>query len=64
MVENNITEPTLKGGLMTLLLKLEKSHLSNFRVEGMALSEPPSKGLYIVRCVNKDGAVTTLKKLN
>lgn len=49
---------------MTLLLKLKKSHLSNFRVEGMALSEPPSKGLYIVRCVNKDGAVTTLKKLN
>lgn len=33
-------------------------------IEGRALSEPPSKGLYIVRCVNKDGSVTTLKKLN
>lgn len=35
-----------------------------YSIEGRALSEPPSKGLYIVRCVNKDGSVTTLKKLN
>lgn len=35
-----------------------------YSIDGMALSEPPSKGLYIVRCVNKDGSVTTLKKLN
>lgn len=35
-----------------------------YSIEGRALSEPPSKGLYIVRCVNKDRSVTTLKKLN
>lgn len=35
-----------------------------YSIEGRALSEPPSKGLYIVRCVNKDGSVTILKKLN
>lgn len=35
-----------------------------YSIDGRALSEPPSKGLYIVRCVNKDGSVTTLKKLN
>lgn len=35
-----------------------------YSIEGRALSEPPSKGLYIVQCVNKDGSVTTLKKLN
>ena len=35
-----------------------------YSIEGRALSEPPSKGLYVVRCVNKDGSVTTLKKLN
>lgn len=55
MVENNITEPTLKRGLMTLLLKLKKSHLSIFRVEGRALSEPPSKGLYIYDVLIKTG---------
>lgn len=35
-----------------------------YSIEGRALSEPPSKGLYIVRCVNKDGSVTASKKLN
>ena len=35
-----------------------------YSMDGRILSEPPSKGLYIVRCVNKDGSVTALKKLN
>ena len=35
-----------------------------YSIEGRALSEPPSKGLYIVRWVNNDGSVTALKKLN
>lgn len=30
--------------------------------DGRILSEPPCKGLYIIRCVNKDGTVTSLKK--
>ncbi len=35
-----------------------------YSIDGRALSEPPSRGLYIVRCVNNDGSVTALKKLN
>lgn len=35
-----------------------------YSMDGRVLPEPPSKGLYIIRCVNKDGAVTALKKLN
>ena len=35
-----------------------------YSIDGKVLSEPPSKGLYIIRCVNKDGSVTVLKKLN
>lgn len=27
-----------------------------YSIDGMILSEPPSKGLYIIRCVNKDGS--------
>lgn len=35
-----------------------------YSIDGRVLSEPPSKGLYIIRCINKDGSVTAFKKLN
>ena len=35
-----------------------------YSIDGRMLSEPPSKGLYIIRYVNKDGSITALKKLN
>lgn len=34
-----------------------------YSIDGRILSEPPCKGLYIIRCVNKDGVVTSLKKV-
>lgn len=34
-----------------------------YSIEGRRLSEPPCKGLYIIRCVNEDGSVISWKKL-
>ncbi|MDD6779215.1 MAG: prolyl oligopeptidase family serine peptidase [Bacteroidales bacterium] len=35
-----------------------------YSIDGKALSGPPHRGLYIVRCVNEDGSVNTLKSFN
>lgn len=34
-----------------------------YSIKGRRLSEPPCKGLYIIRCVNEDGSVISWKKL-